>query len=140
MMEELYMQARIKDFVQGGLGCQCPEEIFNAVDCVDNFTSADGSVVKARINVGNRLLVYVVEMSGRMGGDYIRNLLKEGKRERDSRGFNRFRLAICTADREGVLSMLRDLSHSADGNGSSLELAVGLDERVHAHILPSGSF
>ncbi|MFC1549441.1 hypothetical protein ACFL4R_01050 [Nitrospirota bacterium] len=139
-MEELYMQARIKDFVQGMLGCQCPEEAFETIDCVENFTSADGSVVKARINVGNRLLTYVVEMNGRMGADYIRNLLREGMLERDRRGFNRFRLALCADDRERALSMLNEISSASDGNGSSMELTEGMDERVHAHILPSGSF
>jgi hypothetical protein len=140
MLEELYLQARIRDFVQGTLGCQCPEDVFESVDCVDNFTSADGIVVKARINVGNRLLVYVAEMGERAGVDYIRKLLSEGIRERDTRGFNRFRLALCTRNRESVLTMVREIASSADGCGSSLELAVGLDERVHAHILPSGSF
>lgn len=140
MMEELYMKARIKEFVQGVLGCQCPEAVFNTIDCVDNFTSADGIVMKARINVGNRLLVYVVEMSDMVDIAYISNLLKEGRRERDDRSFNRFRLALCTHDREGTLLMVREISSKADGDGSSMELAVGLDERVHAHILPSGSF
>ena len=139
-MEELYLQARIKDFVQGTLGCQCPEEVFDSVDCVDNFTAAGGSVVKARINVGNRLLVYVVEMNPKVGVAYITNLLNEGKMERDGRGFNRFRLVLCTNDRNIVLSMIKDIAPPADGNGSSLELGVGMDERVHAHILPYGSF
>jgi len=139
-MEELYLQARIKDFVQGALGCQCPEDVFQTLDCVHNFTAADGSVVNARINVGNRLLVYVVEMNEGMGTDYIRGILREGRQERDRRGFNRFRLVLCTNDRESALSMIRDITHSADGYGSSFELAVGLDEKVHTHILASGAF
>lgn len=140
MMEELYMQVRVKEFVRSTLGCQCPEDVFDNVDCVDNFTAAGGSVVKARINVGNRLLVYVVEVSRKVEMAYVSDLLREGMVERDARGFNRFRLALCTDDRDSVLSMIKDISPEADGNGSSMETAMGLDERVHVHVLPSSSF
>lgn len=140
MMEFMYMQARIKEFVQGQLGCQCPDEIFETIDCVDNFTVSDGTVIKSRINVGNMLLVYVVEANEKVTSDYLMNLLQHGRSERDNRGFNRFRLAICTDHEVEVLMQLKEVDIAADGKGASLEHAIGLDERVHAHIVPWGSF
>ena len=140
MMDASYMKERIKDFVRNTLGCQCPPEVFDTLDCVDNFTVADGTVVKARINAGNRLLVYVVELSAMRDIDYVMALLMEGRGERDRRGFNRFRLALCCEDREGALLMLKDITPLADGRGSSLEAVEGLDDKVHAHVLAPGSF
>ena len=48
---------QIKRFVQETLGCSCPEEVFDKIEC-----DTDASRIWwRRINVGNRLLIYILD-------------------------------------------------------------------------------
>ena len=48
----------IKTFVQKTLGCGCPEEVFRHIDWETNAESPEAGLY-SRINIGNRLLVYI---------------------------------------------------------------------------------
>jgi hypothetical protein len=53
----------IKQFVTQTLGCACPEEVFQYIDCQNNIKLNDDILLHNKINIGNRLLIYVVEMN-----------------------------------------------------------------------------
>ena len=84
----------IKKFAKETLGCGCPEEVFEHIDCQCDIHVED-ILLRARINIGNRLLIYVVEVNNI---ETIKNILAHtidiGKKERDDLGFNRFRLVL----------------------------------------------
>ena len=111
----------VKGFVRNVLGCDCAEEVFSHIEN-EHDKSAAGIRLKNKINVGNRLLVYVVEP-----GDLAKEmpaLIRAGKDERDARGFNRFRLVLASDDggmKKRAFTMFKGLP--------------GIDEKVHLHVL-----
>jgi hypothetical protein len=115
----------IKAFVQQTLGCGCPEEVFNLIDCQFNIKLNDESILRNKINIGNRLLIYVLEVNNT---EPLKNILpfliKSGKAERDNLKFNRFRLALIT-----------DRVDEIKKTAQSIFDAVNKDEKVHMHIL-----
>ncbi len=114
--------ADIKNFAQITLGCGCPEEVFKTIECRSNIM-LDGIRINDHINIGNRLLIYVVEV-GRP--DSVENILKSlviyGRKERDSSGFNRFRLVL-TADDIGIFQK----------DAENIFRSINSDEKVHLH-------
>jgi hypothetical protein len=124
------MDASIRDaierFIRNGLGCQCPDEVFRFIvveDCPKEF----GDWPQGRlISVGDRLLILVLysDDSGAMHR-MLGGLLQEGRRLREARGFNRFRLVIAT-NCAGLLEPLlrKEFAH-----------LDGMDERLHLHVI-----
>jgi hypothetical protein len=53
----------IKTFVRQTLGCACPEEVFKRIDCQSDIKLNDNILLSSKINVGNKLLIYVVEIN-----------------------------------------------------------------------------
>jgi hypothetical protein len=114
----------IKVFVRETLGCGCPEEVFQYMDYQSNIMSGD-VLLRARINIGNRLLIYVVDVEKR---ESIRNILSRlidiGKKERDDLGFNRFRLVLASDNMNEIRRTSEELFRDS-----------GKDEKVHLHIV-----
>ncbi len=85
----------IKKFVQETLGCSCPEEVFENIAYSENPNTR----WKRRIEVGNRLLIYVVDSDpvGNMSRE-IDAALRTGVIERNRKGLNRFRLVLVSSN------------------------------------------
>jgi hypothetical protein len=116
----------IERFIRNELGCQCPAAVFRRIgveDCPKEFGNWPWGRL---ISVGDRLLILVLHsddsdvMHRVLGG-----LLQEGRRLRESRGFNRFRLVIAT-NCAGLMepSLMKDF-----------ERLEGMDERLHLHVI-----
>lgn len=116
----------IERFVRDELGCHCPAAVFRRIGveaCPEEF----GNWPHGRlISVGDRLLILVlhcddsVVLQRLLGG-----LLEEGRRLREARGFNRFRLVIaasCAGETEPVLR-------------ERFDRLEGKDERMHLHVI-----
>jgi hypothetical protein len=116
---------KIKTFVKLTLGCTCPEEVFAYIDCQSNIKLNDDIVLSNKINIGNRLLIYVVEVNNPAS---IKNtlpfLVNTGKAERDNSKFNRFRLVLVT-------DKLNEIKEVAE----SMFNTINKDEKVHLHIV-----
>jgi len=116
----------VKAFVRQTLGCMCPDEVFEYIDCQHNVKLDGDLLLNSKINVGNRLLIYVIEAND---PDFIKNSLSAlillGKNERDNKGFNRFRLVIVT-DKMGEI---KQIAHRI------FESSEHKDERVHLHVV-----
>ncbi|OPY25362.1 MAG: hypothetical protein A4E28_03224 [Methanocella sp. PtaU1.Bin125] len=113
---------KIKAFVQDVLGCGCAEEVFKVIELRHK---RKGDVKYDRINIGNRLLVYVLRADDpAFIGEELPGMLSEGLKERDSGGFNRFRLVLAT----GV--------PSAGVAATNAYKATGLaDDRLFLHVV-----
>lgn len=115
---------RIKTFVQKTLGCGCPEEVFKYIDCQYNIKLND-IVLSSKINIGNRLLIYVIEVNNQSSIKNILPLLvSKGKNERDNLGFNRFRLVLVT-------DKLNEIKETAE----TIFKTILKDEKVHLHVV-----
>jgi hypothetical protein len=87
----------IRLFVRNTLGCGCSEEVFRTLECVPGVCLRDDIKLDAGLTIGNRLLIYVFTPA--IHGEIEQQLAflaSTGKRERDARGLNRFRLVIVT--------------------------------------------
>lgn len=117
---------QIKHFVQNTLGCGCPEEVFQSTECrrqlrLDNFIVLDGAIV-----IGNRLLIYIAE-AGSAGciEEHMPVLVARGRKERDEKGLNRFRLVL-VSDRPD------EVRQAAERQFEELR---GNDEKVYLHVI-----
>ena len=116
----------IEHFVRGTLGCQCPDEVFQSVS-IDPLRTADGAIGYTRLLVGNRLLIYILDTPAvRVGGGALTDLVACGRRERDERGYNRFRLVMAGDEPAFAGSAVQNAFDEAAGN----------DERAHLHCVP----
>jgi hypothetical protein len=116
----------IKRFVQETLGCGCPEEVFRSIKCrlqvrLNSFIVLDASIV-----IGNRLLIYIAE-AGSEGcvEEHLPVLVAAGRKERDEKGLNRFRLVLVTDEPTEVQRVA----------GKIFEELRGADEKVHLHVI-----
>jgi hypothetical protein len=118
----------IKAFVKQSLGCNCPDEVFSHIECRSDIPCS-GIVLDMRINVGNRLLVYIVTVND---PDSLRRLLQvlvtAGKKERDGAGFNRFRLVLAADDISKIKKEAEKIFNS-----------LNEDEKIYLHTLPGKS-
>jgi hypothetical protein len=114
----------IKEFVQQTLGCGCPEEVFTYIDCQSNI-QLDRVLLKNKINIGNRLLIFIAELND---SDALKEtlilLVDKGRKERDRFGFNRFRLVLAAEDPSTVHWRACDIFDTLEK-----------DERVHLHVV-----
>lgn len=118
---------KIKRFVQEALGCGCPEEVFRSIDCERHADLGGGVILHSIITIGNRLLVYVVHDNQDFVVKHLAFLISAGKKERDSRGLNRFRLVI--------------VMDGFPGNGDVIRRTFDelreKDENIHLHVISS---
>lgn len=121
----IFDRKAIKSFVQQTLGCGCPEEVFEYIDCQFNIKLNHGIILRNRINIGNRLLIYVVEVNnaGPMKS-ILPFLVAAGKTERDNLKFSRFRLVL-----------IADKLDEVKGTAEPIFKTISEDEKVHLHIV-----
>ncbi len=112
----------IISFVRETLGCQCPQEVFEHIDMA--YTPERD--IKLRINVGDRLLIYVAEIEDPDSLDAIlEKLVRAGREEIDFSGLNRFRLVVAAEDLKSIKdSLLEKFDAIRQG-----------DEKAHLHVL-----
>jgi len=116
----------IEHFVRAKLGCQCPDEVFRSVS-IDKIRIADGAIGYTRLLVGNRLLIYILDAASVSIADgELADLVARGCRERNERGYNRFRLVIACDEPASESTAVQHAFDDASGN----------DERAHLHCLP----
>jgi hypothetical protein len=112
----------IKQFVQKTLGCSCPEEVFEKVE----YEKGGGEFWEKRINVGNRLLIYIItSVSESDIAQKIKAALASGVAERNKHGLNRFRLVVATSG-SGKIQELAEMAFNESGQH---------DEKTHLHFV-----
>jgi hypothetical protein len=116
---------KIKRFVQETLGCGCPEEVFRSIDSKRDVELGDGVILRSAITIGNRLLIYLVYDNQDFAENHLAFLVAAGKRERDSRGLNRFRLVI----------VMDGLPRNGDAIRQTFDELQEKDENIHLHVI-----
>jgi hypothetical protein len=120
------MQA-LKSFVQEGLGCGCPEEVFSKIEIEKNPVAFQGLPIDCLVRIGDRLLVGICllgPLNGKLGDDIVQ-ALTVGKQLRDGIGFNRFRLVFTSEEADSIAPLFQEQFDSISG----------LDDRVHLHVV-----
>jgi len=120
----------IREFVRKTLGCNCPEEVFQYIDC-RTVVNIDENILPAyEINIGNRLLIFA---AGIDEVDSLRSVLSKlvqaGINKRDEKKFNRFRLVLLTARENDVAEEALEIFNS-----------LVTDEKAHLHVINKDDF
>ena len=112
----------IKRFVQEILGCSCPEEVFNEINCNNECNAFSGR----KVTVGGRLLIYLITVDSKSNvQELVHAALEQGIVERDNKGFNRFRLVVVASCPDEVRSLVEQ---AFDRSGS-------IDDKTHLHVV-----
>jgi hypothetical protein len=119
----------VKKFVKQTLGCVCPDEVFLAIESLSNIKVGNDISLRYKLNIGNRLLIYVICSDDI---DFVLNnlplLVSAGKNERDRRSLNRLRIVIATENikkmRSSVQARFNDCARG--------------DEKIYLHIVHHG--
>jgi len=115
----------IKTFVRETLGCQCPDEVFSVIQYSHPVDIPFCSVGIARVVIGDRLLLYILETDSPSIIEHdLPILLAEGKQERDQRGYNRLRLVLVAAVPLATQALAETVF-----NAQTIR-----DDRVHLHV------
>jgi hypothetical protein len=116
----------IKRFVIDKLGCDCPAEVFNIIEWQKDVLIDDKFVVNYKINIGNRLLIYIIDIEDAIFlNEVFLKVIKLGITERNDNNFNRFRLVIIT-DNIGEIGSIAQLAFKM--------LNIN-DEKIHVHVM-----
>ena len=109
----------LEHFIRSTLRCKCPDEVFQSV-------TIDRADSHARLVIGNRLLIYVLEAAAvHAAGKAVCRLTGQGLADRNALRLNRFRLVVASAQPTQVL---------ADAKAGFAK-AAGDDDRAHLHVL-----
>jgi hypothetical protein len=119
-------RTEIAAFVRNDLGCQCPVEVFRSIVVSSGLSPVSGERF-ARILVGDRLLIYVMQPPLLLRpADAIDEVARIGMSERDEREYKRFRLVLAVTPEHPWPAAVVD----------RFEGATDADERAHLHLLP----
>lgn len=112
------------------MGCNCPEEVFQYIDChtVENI---DENIVPVyEINIGNRLLIFAAAISE---VDSLRPVLSKlvhaGINKRNEKKFNRFRLVLLYAPEIDIAEQASEIFGS-----------LAVDDKVYLHVINKDDF
>jgi hypothetical protein len=123
------MREAIEPFVRKTLGCKCPDEVFASIEVTPLQVAGFPSPV-TRLLVGNRLLIYIIDpLPTERLAELVATLTARGRAERDSGGYNRFRLVIGAEDHARVTRAIE----------AGFKSAAAGDERLHLHVVATSA-
>lgn len=117
-------RAAIIHFAIHILGCGCDSSVFNSIEKEDKVLLGCGILLRRKIIIGRRLLIYIADSHELKPAD-IGKVISEGMNERDSMGYNRLRLAVVSPK----------VSEDASAYLCSFGKVTEKDEKVHIHIV-----
>ncbi len=119
--------ARMQHFIRSTLGCGCPEEVLQWIECSRSEPVPEHALRLTRIDVGGRLLVYVVEgeEAPETAVNALPALMAAGLAERRRAGFNRLRLVVASDDPDAIRPHAERV----------FAASAPRDENIHLHVL-----
>ncbi|MHA1340290.1 MAG: hypothetical protein ACTSRZ_01025 [Promethearchaeota archaeon] len=159
----------VKKFVRETLGCNCSDDVFRIIEIElprlekssskrqmeeNIFQPSENHLkIKGKINIGNRLLIYLVYMEENLieklneNENYWKSLIQEltsdfekliisGKKERDARNFNRLRLVLVNINiDEKFMEILSKIQKKLKEIFELIKNKHVLNEKIHLHII-----
>ena len=116
----------IKHFIRDGLGCACPDEVFETMDVQHAPSRFEGLPGDCLIVIGKRLLVLLIDAGHWQDvSRHLDGLVSRGRELRDAEGFNRIRFVVATRDNEAAEPVLMEQFGDLPS----------LDDRLHLHVI-----
>lgn len=122
-------RTEIEDFVRRGLGCGCPDEVFDRI-ALGKVETGPAGTVHTRLVIGERLLIYVMTGAGHPDpAQDVAVLAARGLAERNQAGYNRFRL----------VAVLEPGSREADRASAAFTKVIAGDASANLHCLDAAT-
>ena len=119
--------SRLRTFIRSTLGCGCPDDVLEWIQCTHTELAQEQDTRIARIDVGGQLLVYVLEIEGhdRRAEEALPAVISAAIVDRATSCFNRLRVVVAVDDPEEMKPRLEGVfSGSAPA-----------DDKVHLHVV-----
>lgn len=118
---------RLRTFIQATLGCGCPDDVLEWIQCTHSELSQEDDTRITRIDVGGRLLVYVLAASGPVQRveQALPAVVSAAIVDRSTSCFNRLRVVVAVEDPEEVRARLE----------RSFEGSAPADDKIHLHVV-----
>ena len=119
--------SRLRTFIRSTLGCGCPDDVLEWIQCTHTeLTQAEDTRI-TRIDVGGRLLVYVLEIDGpdRRAAEALPAVIAAATVDRATSCFNRLRIVVAIDNPE---EMRPRIERTFNGSAPA-------DDKVHLHIV-----
>jgi hypothetical protein len=115
-------------FVREVIGCNCPDEVFRHIKVQRGSSAVKACSADCELLIGGRLFIVVTSEPLARLAPRLAEVVAEGKRAREERRFNRFRLVVLTGN------------PADEGNEffRAFESVADKDERTHLHVLAKG--
>jgi hypothetical protein len=119
--------SRLRSFIRSTLGCGCPDEILEWIQCTHTELAQEQEARIARIDVGGQLLVYVLEIEGhdRSAEEALPAVISAAIVDRSTGCFNRLRLVVAVDDPDEMKPRLDKIF--AD--------SAPADDKLHLHVV-----
>jgi len=118
----------VTKFVREAIGCNCPDEVFRHIEIQHGSSAVKACPADCELRIGGRLLIVVTSEPLARLAPHLAEVVAEGKRARDERKFNRFRLVVQTGKP----------AEQSEQFFRVFESSTEKDERTHLHVLPRG--
>jgi hypothetical protein len=119
--------SRLRNFIRSTLGCGCPDEVLDWIQCTHSELAQEENTRITRIDVGGRLLVYVLEIAEPERGaeTSLPAVVAAATVDRATGSFNRLRIVVATDDPEQETPRLQHIFRES----------APLDDCVHLHVV-----
>jgi len=114
----------IEFFAREILGCGCEPEVFQLIEKEDNLLIPGAGILKHKILIGKRLLIYIYEPASPEDEEKLGAVIRAGIAERDTNNYNRFRLTLVSSTGEAV----------TEKAAAVMDRIKGEDPKVHLHV------
>ena len=120
---------RLRTFIRSTLGCGCPDDVLEWIQCTHTELTQEEDTRITRIDVGGRLLVYVLEIEGpdRRAEEALPAVVAAATVDRATSCFNRLRVVVAIDNPE---EMRPRLERTFNGTAPA-------DDKVHLHVVSS---
>ncbi|HZR21060.1 MAG TPA: hypothetical protein VFE51_27500 [Verrucomicrobiae bacterium] len=112
-------------FVRQVIGCDCPDEVFRQIEVQRGSSAVRACSADCELRIGGRLLLVITSEPVAGLAPHLAEVVAEGKRARDERKFNRFRLVVQTGQP----------AEESEKLFLAFESVSDKDERTHLHVL-----
>ena len=120
---------RLKNFIRSTLGCGCPEDVLEWIQCTHTELDQKEDTRITRLDVGGRLLVYVLEIEGPnwRAEETLPAVVAAATVDRATSCFNRLRVVVAIDDPDGMRPRMEQIFSGT----------APADEKVHLHVVSS---
>ena len=119
--------ARLRTFIRSTLGCGCPDDVLEWIQCTHTELTQEEDTRITRIDVGGRLLVYVLENEGPdlRAEEALPAVVAAASVDRATSCFNRLRVVVAIDDLEEARPRLERIFNDS----------APADDKVHLHVV-----